>query len=96
MVAQGYVILKKHEIRNSKSETISNVQNTNDQNENSRLRRRIAFVLNFEFLDFEFVSNCRVEPSVTLRLPHRPGRAQLTHPVPHVMALLRDILSELL
>jgi len=48
--------------RNPKSEiavfqTNPNDLNPNDQNENSRLGRRIAFVLNFEFLNFEFVSN---------------------------------------
>jgi len=69
---QGYVILKKHEIRNPKFETNPNDQKPNDQNENSRLRRRIAFVLNFEFLNFEFVSNFVLRASDLLFEAHLP------------------------
>jgi len=71
---QGYVILKstKSEIRNPKSETNPNDQKPNDQNENSRLRRRIAFVLNFEFLNFEFVSNFVLRASDLLFEAHLP------------------------
>ena len=60
---QGYVILN-FKARNSKSEiavfqTNPNDQKINDQNKNHRLRRGkiLSFVLNFKFLDFEFVSN---------------------------------------
>ncbi|NIM14691.1 MAG: amino acid adenylation domain-containing protein [Candidatus Aminicenantes bacterium] len=46
------VLLKKSEIRISKFETNTNDQNSNDQNEIST-----PIVLNFEHLDFEFVSD---------------------------------------
>jgi non-ribosomal peptide synthetase component F len=46
------VLLKKSEIRISKSETNSNDQNSNDQNKIST-----SIVLNLEHLNFEFVSN---------------------------------------
>jgi hypothetical protein len=65
--AQDYVILKKHEIRNPKFET-----NPNDQNENSRLRQQIVFVLNFENLNFEFVSNFVLRASNLIFEEHLP------------------------
>jgi hypothetical protein len=71
-MAQDYVILKKHEIRNPKYETNPNDQNPNDQNENSRIRRQIVFVLNFEFLNFEFVSNFVLRASDLLFEGHLP------------------------
>jgi len=46
------ILLKKSEIRISKSETISNDQNSNDQK-----KANSCNVLDFETLDFEFVSN---------------------------------------
>ncbi len=46
------VLLKKSEIRISKSETNPNDKNSNDQNKSST-----PIVLNFEHLNFEFVSN---------------------------------------
>jgi 2'-5' RNA ligase len=69
---QDYVILKKHEIQNSKSETNPNAQNPNDQNENNHLRRQIVFVLNFENLNFEFVSNFVLRASDLLFEVHLP------------------------
>jgi hypothetical protein len=59
-------IYNNSEIRNAKSETISNVQNTNDQNENCRLWRQISIC--FEFLNFEFVSNFDIRASCFLSL----------------------------
>ena len=49
----GTKVLLKSEIRNPKSETNSNAQNINDQNKNPGT----AFVLNFENLNFDIVSN---------------------------------------
>jgi syringomycin synthetase protein SyrE len=46
------ILLKKSEIRISKSETNPNDQNSNDQNKKS-----MPIVLDFEHLDFEFVSS---------------------------------------
>jgi amino acid adenylation domain-containing protein len=46
------ILLKKSEIRNPKSETNPNAPNSNDQN-----KRAEVTVLNFEHLNFEFVSN---------------------------------------
>jgi hypothetical protein len=34
--------------------------------------------------------NFRVEPSVSRELPHRPGRAQLMHPVPQYTLLPKN------
>jgi len=53
-------------------QTNPNDLNPNDQNENSRLRRPIAFVLNFEFLNFEFVSNFVLRASDLLFEAHLP------------------------
>ncbi|MCP5047790.1 MAG: amino acid adenylation domain-containing protein, partial [bacterium] len=50
----GASILLKSEIRNPKSETNPNDQNSNDPNKNQCFP---CVVLNFEHLDFEFVSN---------------------------------------
>jgi len=47
----------KSEARSTKFETNSNDQNTNDRNRNHRPWRKIVFVLNFELLNFGFVSN---------------------------------------
>ncbi|HLP62355.1 MAG TPA: amino acid adenylation domain-containing protein, partial [Candidatus Deferrimicrobium sp.] len=47
------ILINKSEIRNPKLETNSNETNPNDQNKNFG----IPFVLNFEHLGFEFVSN---------------------------------------
>ncbi|MCU0286365.1 MAG: amino acid adenylation domain-containing protein [Acidobacteria bacterium] len=49
------ILINKSEIRNPKSETNPNDQNTNDQNKNHH--PRAVSVLNFENLNFEFVSN---------------------------------------
>ncbi|HLP60658.1 MAG TPA: amino acid adenylation domain-containing protein, partial [Candidatus Deferrimicrobium sp.] len=49
------ILINKSEIRNSKSETNPNDQKINDQNKNQYFGT--AFVLNFEHLNFEFVSN---------------------------------------
>ncbi len=52
------MIISKSEIRSTKFETISNDQNTNDQNKNE-CKDFLANinVLNFEYLIFGFVSN---------------------------------------
>jgi hypothetical protein len=47
----------KFEVRNPKFETNSNDQNLNDQNKNSNSKQFGAFVLNFEHLNFGFVSD---------------------------------------
>ncbi|MCU0289378.1 MAG: amino acid adenylation domain-containing protein, partial [Acidobacteria bacterium] len=49
------ILINKSEIRNPKFETKPNDQNTNDQNKNQH--SGAVFVLNFENLNFEFVSS---------------------------------------
>ena len=49
------ILINKSEIRNPKSETNPNDKNSNDQNKKRNFGA--AFVLNFENLNFEFVSN---------------------------------------
>ncbi|MCU0289388.1 MAG: amino acid adenylation domain-containing protein, partial [Acidobacteria bacterium] len=53
--SKARILINKSEIRKSKSETKPNDQNTNDQNKNHH--HGAALVLNFENLNFEFVSN---------------------------------------
>jgi hypothetical protein len=57
--ARGNTVgLRKSEIRISKFETNSNDRNSNDQNEKKlKASYHAAFVLNFEHLDFGFVSD---------------------------------------
>ena len=50
----------KSEIRISKHETNSNERNLNDRN--GRRQYQTAFVLNFEHLDFDIVSDLRLTP----------------------------------
>jgi hypothetical protein len=52
---ENFVFELKSEARNPKSETISNVQNTNFQNEFGHLA--VTTVWHFGNLNFEFVSN---------------------------------------
>jgi hypothetical protein len=58
----------KFEARNPKFETNSNDQNPNNQNKNSSSKKFGAFVLNFEHLDFGFVSDFDIRISDLLIL----------------------------
>jgi hypothetical protein len=58
----------KSEIRISKSETNSNDRNLNDQNKNSNIKQFAAFVLNFEHLNFDIVSDFDIGISDLLAL----------------------------
>jgi hypothetical protein len=58
----------KFEARNPKFETNSNGQNLNDQNKNDNSKQFRAFVLNFEHLNFGFVSDFDIRISDLLIL----------------------------
>ena len=58
----------KFEARNPKFETNSNDQKLNDQNKNVSSKQFVAFVLNFEHLNFGFVSDFDIRISDLLIL----------------------------
>jgi hypothetical protein len=64
----GGSVINKFEARNPKFETNSNDQNLNDQNKNGSSNYFGAFVLNFEHLNFDIVSDFDIRISDLLVL----------------------------